>query len=97
MLSPMGTMYAHDDGTCGEQLWDYYEVRARGGTGLIIFETASVGWPNGASMPNMVGFSEDRFDGLAGLDRVIRCFRSDERAFAFAADRCHRKHHDGEE
>ena len=74
MLAPMGTMYAGEDGTCGERIWDYYEARAKGGAGMLIFETSAVSWPGGCSMPRMVGFSEDRFDaGLATLcERVHR-------------------------
>jgi 2,4-dienoyl-CoA reductase (NADPH2) len=61
MLSAMGSMYAEEDGSCSNQLWDYYEARAKGGAGMIILETSTVSWPQGASMPRMVGFSEDRF------------------------------------
>ena len=74
MLAPMGTNLSEPDGSCGERLLDYYEERARGGTGLIILETAAVAWPAGSTMPNTVGFSEDRFiPGLSELaDRIHR-------------------------
>ncbi|MGI9284827.1 MAG: effector protein, partial [Pseudomonadales bacterium] len=74
VLAAMGTEYAEKDGTCTERLWNYYEARAKGGTGLVILETSSAMWPNGNSMPRMVGFSEDRFlPGLSELtERVHR-------------------------
>ncbi|MEY3018833.1 MAG: hypothetical protein RL336_1968 [Pseudomonadota bacterium] len=61
VLAAMGSNFAETDGSCGEKIKAYYEARAKGGTGLLILETTSVAWPAGASMPNMVGFSEDRF------------------------------------
>ncbi|MCP5090257.1 MAG: FAD-dependent oxidoreductase [Gammaproteobacteria bacterium] len=69
MLSAMGSMYAEEDGSCGERLWDYYEARAKGGTGMLILETSAASWPHGASMPCMVGFSEDRF--IPGLTTLV--------------------------
>ena len=61
VLAAMGSNYANDDGSCGERIKAYYENQARGGAALLTLETTSVAWPMGASMPNMVGFSEDRF------------------------------------
>jgi len=68
LLAAMGSNFAELDGTCGERIQAYYEERARGGTGLLIMETAAVAWPAGATMPNTVGFSEDRF--LPGLTQL---------------------------
>ena len=72
VLAAMGSNFAESDGSCSEKIQAYYEARAKGGCGLIILETTSVAWPAGCSMPNMVGFSEDRFiPGLSALaDRV---------------------------
>jgi 2,4-dienoyl-CoA reductase (NADPH2) len=61
----MGSNFASIDGHCTERLIAYYEERARGGTGLLILETAAVSWPAGATMPNTIGFSADEF--LPGL------------------------------
>ena len=61
MLAAMGSNFAEADGSCSERLIAYYGERARGGAGLLILETAAVAWPAGATMPNTVGFSEDRF------------------------------------
>jgi 2,4-dienoyl-CoA reductase-like NADH-dependent reductase (Old Yellow Enzyme family)/NADH dehydrogenase FAD-containing subunit len=61
VLAAMGSNFAGSDGHCTERLIAYYEARAKGGTGLIIAETSAVGWPRGATMPNMLGFSKDEF------------------------------------
>jgi 2,4-dienoyl-CoA reductase-like NADH-dependent reductase (Old Yellow Enzyme family)/thioredoxin reductase len=68
LLAAMGSNFAETDGSCGERIQAYYEERARGGTGLLIMETASIAWPAGSTMPNMVGFSENRF--LPGLTQL---------------------------
>jgi 2,4-dienoyl-CoA reductase (NADPH2) len=68
LLAAMGSNFAEPDGTCGERIQAYYEERARGGAGLLIMETATVAWPAGSTMPNMVGFSEERF--LPGLQEL---------------------------
>jgi 2,4-dienoyl-CoA reductase (NADPH2) len=74
MLAAMGSNFAEEDGSCGERIQAYYEERARGGAGLLVMETSTVAWPAGSTMPNMVGFSDERFlPGLASLaDRVHR-------------------------
>ena len=38
VMPPMGTNYAEAGGTVSQRMLDYYEARARGGTGLIIVE-----------------------------------------------------------
>lgn len=60
-MAAMGTNFASPDGHCTERLIAYYEARAKGGAGLLVLETSAAFWPNGASMPNTLGFSEDRF------------------------------------
>ncbi|MBK6510366.1 MAG: FAD-dependent oxidoreductase [Haliea sp.] len=65
VMAAMGTNFAAADGHCTERLIAYYEARARGGAGLLVLETSAALWPSGASMPNTVGFSDDRF--LPGL------------------------------
>lgn len=74
VMAAMGTNYAARDGHCTEQLIAYYEARARGGAGLLLLETSAAFWPCGASMPNTIAFSDDRFiPGLGELtDRVHR-------------------------
>jgi len=41
VMPPMGTGYAADHGFVSQRLIDYYEARARGGTGLIIVEVTA--------------------------------------------------------
>jgi|TARA_B110000503_G_C7170811_1_gene424178 2,4-dienoyl-CoA reductase-like NADH-dependent reductase (Old Yellow Enzyme family)/NADPH-dependent 2,4-dienoyl-CoA reductase/sulfur reductase-like enzyme len=68
VMAAMGSNFASNDGKTTEQLEAYYEERARGGVGLIILETSAVSWPSGASMPFMLGFSQDTFiPGLQSL------------------------------
>lgn len=61
VMAAMGTNFAGADGHCTERLIAYYEARAKGGAGLLVLETSAAMWPSGASMPNTVGFSDDRF------------------------------------
>ncbi len=61
VMAPMGSNFAEENGTAGERLRDYYIERAKGGVGLIIMETSATTWPEGASMPNMLGFSNEDF------------------------------------
>ena len=70
ILAAMGSNYAEETGHCSEQLISYYEKRAAGGAGLLILETSAVAWPNGATMPNTVGFSSDDF--LPGLKQLTQ-------------------------
>jgi 2,4-dienoyl-CoA reductase (NADPH2) len=72
VLAAMGSNFAAQDGHCTERLIAYYEARAKGGAGLLVLETSAACYPNGATMPNMVGFSKDEFlPGLTELaDRV---------------------------
>lgn len=72
VLAAMGSNFASEDGHCTERLLAYYEARARGGAGLLVLETSAACYPNGATMPNMVGFSKEEFlPGLTELaDRV---------------------------
>ncbi|MCB1704031.1 MAG: FAD-dependent oxidoreductase [Halioglobus sp.] len=72
VMAAMGTNFAAPDGHCTEQLVAYYEARARGGAGLLVLETSAAFWPSGASMPNTIAFSDDRFiPGLAELTHRV--------------------------
>jgi 2,4-dienoyl-CoA reductase (NADPH2) len=73
ILAAMGSNFAGEDGHCTERLIAYYEARAKGGAGLLILETSAAFWPSGASMPNTVSFSDDRFiPGLCELTRRVQ-------------------------
>ena len=41
-MAPMTTTWAPDDGTVPQKMIDYWEARAKGGVGLIIFETVVI-------------------------------------------------------
>ncbi len=72
VLAAMGSNYAEEDGTCGDRIKHYYEERARGGAGMLIMETSTINWPAGATMPRMVGFSDERFlPGLSDLAKRV--------------------------
>jgi len=68
VMAAMGTNFAAQDGYCNERLIAYYEDRAKGGAGLLVLETSAALWPSGASMPNTVAFSDDRF--IPGLSEL---------------------------
>ncbi|CAA0094809.1 NADH oxidase [Halioglobus japonicus] len=68
VMAAMGTNFAATNGHCTERLIAYYEARARGGAGLLVLETSAALWPSGASMPNTVAFSDDRF--IPGLSEL---------------------------
>ncbi len=70
IMAPMGENYGGTDGICGERAQDYYEERAKGGTGLIIMGTAAISWPTGTSEPHQLGISNDSF--IPGLAEVTR-------------------------
>jgi 2,4-dienoyl-CoA reductase (NADPH2) len=55
VLAAMGSNFADENGHCTERLIAYYEARAKGGAGLLVLETSAACYPNGATMPNMIG------------------------------------------
>jgi 2,4-dienoyl-CoA reductase (NADPH2) len=46
-----GSGFIEKDGTCGDTIMGWYEALARGGVGLIIFETCSIEHPRGSHRP----------------------------------------------
>jgi 2,4-dienoyl-CoA reductase-like NADH-dependent reductase (Old Yellow Enzyme family)/thioredoxin reductase len=60
VVPPMGTNYAHEDGTVSQGLVDYWTARARGGWGLLIVEISAVD-PLGRAIPYQPGLWDDRF------------------------------------
>ncbi len=65
----MGSNFCDPDGSCNHRLINYYQQIAKGGCGLIILETSAANWPHGATTPNTIGFSDDRF--LPGLTKLV--------------------------
>jgi 2,4-dienoyl-CoA reductase-like NADH-dependent reductase (Old Yellow Enzyme family)/thioredoxin reductase len=58
VMPPMGTGYA-EESAVGQRILDYYEARARGGTGLIIVEGSPPGLQ--CARPHQVSLGDDRF------------------------------------
>jgi len=69
VMAPMATNYASETGGITEALMDYYEVRAKGGTGLIIVENCCVDSPGGRSGATQLRLDEDRF--VPGISRLV--------------------------
>lgn len=59
VMAPMLMGFAEMDGTPNEQLMNYYEERAKGGTGLIITEITRVNDSNGAAAFAQLSMSHD--------------------------------------
>lgn len=61
VMPPMGTNMAMPDGTVSDTQLDYYEQRARGGTGLIIVENICVAFPAGSNGTTQLRIDHDRY------------------------------------
>ncbi len=74
VMSPMLMGFGQLDGRVTEQLMDYYEERAKGGTGLIITEITRVNDKHGAAAFAQLGASHDyHIEGLREFaDRIHR-------------------------
>lgn len=71
-MAPMLMDFGQFDGRTTEQLMNYYEERAKGGTGLIITEITRVNDRTGASAFAQLGMSHDyQIEGMSQLaDRI---------------------------
>ena len=67
VMMPMGTNYGEQNGEMSFLHINYYEQRAKGGTGLIIVENASVFSPQGSN-----GTSQLRIDHDSYLPRLYK-------------------------
>ena len=71
-MAPMLMDFGQFDGCTTEQLMDYYEERAKGGTGLIITEITRVNDVTGGSAFAQLGMSHDyQIEGMAELAKRI--------------------------
>lgn len=61
MMTPMGTNYGEDSGEMSFLHINYYEQRAKGGTGLIMVENASVSSPEGSNGTTQIRIDHDNF------------------------------------
>ncbi len=69
VMAPMATNYPSETGGITEALMDYYEARAKGGTGLIIVENCCVDYPAGKGGATQLRLDEDRF--IPGMSRLV--------------------------
>lgn len=67
VMTPMGTNYGETDGQMSLWHLNYYDLRAKGGTGLIIVENANVDYPLGSN-----GTSQIRIDHDSYLPRYFK-------------------------
>ena len=68
VMTPIGTNFAEHTGEVNETIIDYYKQRAKGGTGLITIEAASVYSPQGASGSYQLRIDHDNY--IPGLYRL---------------------------
>ena len=73
VMSPMMVGFGQFDGTPTERMMNYYEERAKGGTGLIITEITRVDDKTGAAAFNQLAVSHDyHIEPLAEMARRIQ-------------------------
>ena len=61
MMTPMGTNYGEQNGEMSFLHINYYEQRAKGGTGLIMVENASVDSPEGSNGTTQLRIDHDNY------------------------------------
>ncbi|MCX6000447.1 MAG: FAD-dependent oxidoreductase [Chloroflexi bacterium] len=73
-MAAMGTgLCVGMSGWVSPRIKDYYEARARGGTGLIIVENAMIDWDNGRNSDSVMSIDDDKFiPRLAELAEAIK-------------------------
>lgn len=60
-MTPMGTNYGETSGEMSSRHMNYYNLRAKGGTGLIILENANVEYPVGSNGTSQIRIDHDSF------------------------------------
>lgn len=61
VMMPMGSDFAGHDGELSDEHIRYYELRARGGTGLIIVENICVKYPEGSNGTTQLRIDKDSY------------------------------------
>ena len=61
MMTPMGSNLANPDGSISEEHKNYYMLRAKGGTGLIVVENVCVAFPMGSNGTSQLRLDHDSF------------------------------------
>ena len=60
-MTPMGTNYGETSGEMSSRHMNYYNQRAKSGTGLIILENANVEYPVGSNGTSQIRIDHDSF------------------------------------
>ena len=60
-MTPMGTNYGETSGEMSNRHMNYYSLRAKGGTGLIILENANIEYPVGSNGTSQIRIDHDSF------------------------------------
>lgn len=71
VMTPMGTNYGEQNGEMSFLHINYYEQRAKGGTGLIIVENASVDSPQGSNGTTQLRIDLDNY--IPRLFKLCEC------------------------
>ncbi|MFB0919365.1 MAG: FAD-dependent oxidoreductase [Oscillospiraceae bacterium] len=61
VMMPMGSDFAGNDGEISDEHIKYYELRARGGTGLILVENVCVKYPEGSNGTTQLRIDKDSY------------------------------------
>jgi 2,4-dienoyl-CoA reductase-like NADH-dependent reductase (Old Yellow Enzyme family)/thioredoxin reductase len=69
VMAPMATNFAGETGGMTDTLVEFYERRAKGGTGLIIAENCCVDFPCGKGGACQLRLDDDRF--IPGIHRLV--------------------------
>ena len=87
VMPPIGSNFASVTGEVTEQMKKYYELRAKGGTGLIIVENACVDYPMGTNGTKQLRI--DNVQYVPGLYELV------ERIHTYGAKACIQINHAG--
>ncbi|MEA4894710.1 MAG: FAD-dependent oxidoreductase [Oscillospiraceae bacterium] len=60
-MMPMGSDFAESDGEISDEHIKYYELRARGGTGLIVVENVCIRYPEGSNGTTQLRIDKDAY------------------------------------
>jgi 2,4-dienoyl-CoA reductase-like NADH-dependent reductase (Old Yellow Enzyme family)/thioredoxin reductase len=72
VMPAMDTNFGDDEGTINPESYDYYELRARGGTGMIIVEAAYF-VKRGAGTETMLCIDND--EAIAEFEPIVECIK----------------------
>lgn len=72
-MAPMGTNQGSPEGFVTPEFKNYYEARAKGGTGMVIVEVTCVDYPLGIAINRQISADDDKYlPGLTELASAIK-------------------------